>query len=77
MILAYVDRIQMVVKSNLLSNDGIRNLTSYISSYEDIIQGQNENTFLHNPLNVYKLIRHVVVGWPIVERVLKVVGISI
>ena len=33
--------------------------------------GQDEDeTFLHNPINVYNLIRHVAVGWSVVEQIL-------
>ena len=32
----------------------------------------DDESFLHNPLNVYNLIRHVAVGWGVVEQTLGV-----
>ena len=64
-----------MAEKELLSNDTILKLTRYVTSFDDVIRGQNLDTFMHNPLNVYKIIRHAVVGWPIVERSLKVVEI--
>ena len=44
-------------------------------SYEDVVGEQEEDeSFLHNPLNVYALVRHVAVGWSIVEEALKKEG---
>ena len=74
-IVAYVDSIRRLAEKELLSNDTILKLTRYVTSFDDVIRGQNLDTFMHNPLNVYKIIRHAVVGWPIVERSLKVVEI--
>ena len=46
-------------------------LGGYLASYDDVIGGQDEDeTFLHNPVNVYNLIRHVAVGWSVVEQIL-------
>jgi len=37
-----------------------------------VLGGQEDDEeFLHNPLNVYNLIRHVAVGWSVVENTLK------
>ena len=44
----------------------------YVASFDDALGGQDDDDeFLHNPLNVYNLIRHVAVGWGIVEQTLK------
>ena len=46
-------------------------LGGYVASFDDAIGGQEDDEeFLHNPLNVYNLIRHVAVGWNIVEQTL-------
>jgi len=46
-------------------------LGGYVASFDDVLGGQDEDEdFLHNPLNVYNLIRHVAVGWHVVEDVL-------
>lgn len=43
-----------------------------MASFDDVLGGQDEDDeFLHNPLNVYNLIRHVAVGWNAVEEVLR------
>jgi hypothetical protein len=35
-----------------------------------VIGGQEEDqTFLHNPVNVYNLVRHVAIGWMVVENI--------
>ncbi len=50
-------------------------LGGYVASFDDVLGGQDEDDdFLHNPLNVYNLIRHVAVGWNAVEDVLRQVG---
>jgi hypothetical protein len=47
-------------------------LGGYVASFDDVIGGQDEDeTFLHNPINVYNLIRHVAVGWGVVENTLQ------
>jgi len=44
---------------------------AYVASYDDVLGEQDDDeTFLHNPLNVYSLIRHVAIGWPIIEDTL-------
>jgi hypothetical protein len=43
----------------------------YLASFDDVLGGQeDDDEFLHNPLNVYNLIRHVAVGWNVVEQTL-------
>lgn len=44
----------------------------YNYSYDDIVGSQLEDdTFLANPLNAYNLIRHLAVGWLMVEQALE------
>jgi hypothetical protein len=63
----------------MVSQGGITHLGSYIASYDDVIgdQDEDDDTFMHNPLNVYNLIRHVAVAWPIVEQVFEVNNFNI
>ena len=57
----------------MVSKGGIQYLVSYLASYDDVIGDQDtDETFVYNPLNVYNLIRHVAVGWPVIEKVLEV-----
>merc|ERR1719322_717250 len=43
-------------------------MRNYADSFEDVMGGQEvDETFIYNPLNVYNLIRHAAVGWPMVE----------
>ena len=72
--LAYVKRLKQIIKNETMSIDRTKEITSYVSSFDGIVQKQNHSydTFMHNPVNVYNLVRHVGVGWPVVERVLDV-----
>ena len=57
----------------MIGKDGITHLGTYIAAFDDVIGDQEgDETFTHNPLNVYNLIRHVAVGWPLVEQVIDV-----
>ena len=57
----------------MVSKVGMQHLRSYLASYAYVIGDQNgDETFMHNPLNVYNLLRHVAVGWPIVQQVFEV-----
>ena len=58
----------------MVSKGGIQHLGSYLASFDDVIGDQDEEdeTFMHHPLNVYNLIRHVAVGWPIITQVFDV-----
>ena len=67
----YVEDLRAVVDKKLVSVEARGAVGAYVSSYEDVIGEQEEDeSFLHNPLNVYGLIRHVAVGWGIVEEAL-------
>ncbi len=69
---AYVDDIKAIIDKKLVSVEAQGALGAYVTSYDDVLGGQDEDdTFLHNPLNVYNLIRHVAVGWGIIEESLE------
>ena len=72
--LAYVRRLKQIIKNEIISIDGTKQIASYVASFNDIVQKQNHSydTFMHNPVNVYNLVRHVGIGWPVVEKVLDV-----
>ncbi|TRY78772.1 hypothetical protein TCAL_01746 [Tigriopus californicus] len=68
----YVEDVKAIIDKKLVSVDAQGALGAYVASYEDIIGEQDEDeTFMHNPLNVYNLIRHVAVGWGIIEDTLE------
>lgn len=68
----YVEDVKAIIDKKLVSVDAQGALGAYVASYEDIIGEQDEDeTFMHNPLNVYNLIRHVAVGWGIIEETLE------
>ncbi len=69
---AYVEDIKTILEKKLVSQGATSGLGSYVASYDDVIGAQDEDdTFLHNPVNVYNLIRHVAVGWAMVEQTLQ------
>ena len=69
----YANDIRQICEKKMVSKGGITHLGAYLASYDDVIGDQDDDeTFMHNPLNVYNLIRHVAVGWPIVEQVFEV-----
>lgn len=54
----YINDLQQVMDKKLISVDAQGAIGAYIASYEDAIGEQDDDeTFLHNPLNVYNLIR--------------------
>jgi len=67
----YVNDIRVIIEKKMVSKGGIQHLGSYLASFDDVIgdQDEDDDTFMHNPLNVYNLIRHVAIGWPIIEQV--------
>lgn len=67
----YVEDVKMIIEKKLVSQASVTGLGSYVASFDDVIGGQEEDeTFLHNPVNVYNLIRHVAIGWAVVEQAL-------
>merc|ERR1719210_1965989 len=67
---SYVEDIKLMIDKKLVSQGAVTGLGGYIASYDDVIGGQEEDeTFLHNPVNVYNLIRHVAIGWMVVEGI--------
>ena len=68
-----MEDIRVIIEKKMVSKGGIQHLGSYVASYDDVIGDQDEDdTFMHNPLNVYNLIRHVAVGWPVIDQVFEV-----
>ena len=69
---SYIKDLKIILDKKLVSSKAVQHLGTYINSYDEILGAQLEDKrFLLNPLNVYNLIRHVAVGWPVVEGVLK------
>jgi len=65
-----VEDIKMIIEKKLVSQAAVTGLGNYLASYDDVIGGQEEDeTFLHNPVNVYNLIRHVAIGWMVVDNI--------
>jgi prolyl 4-hydroxylase len=68
----YVEHLRAILDKKLVSVDTRGAVGAYISSYEDVLGEQDDDeSFLYNPLNVYALIRHIAVGWGIVEESLE------
>ena len=66
----YVNDLRQICDRKLVSTEAINHLGSYLASYDDVLGSQEEDeSFLYNPLNVYNLIRHVAVGWNLVENI--------
>ena len=72
--IGYVNDLRIIIEKKMVSKGGIQHLGSYVASFDDVVgdQDENDDTFMHHPLNVYNLVRHVAVGWPIVEQVFDV-----
>ncbi len=69
---AYVEDIKIILEKKLVSQSAVTGLGGYVASYDDVFGAQEEDhEFLHNPVNVYNLIRHVAVGWAMVEQTLQ------
>lgn len=68
----YVADIKACLEKKLVSLDAQTALGQYLASYDDVIGEQDDDeSFLYNPLNVYNLIRHVAIGWGVVEQTLE------
>ncbi|CAB4062470.1 P4HA [Lepeophtheirus salmonis] len=65
----YIEDIQTVIDKKLVDMETQGSFGAYLASYEDIVglQDDSDEAFLNNPLNAYNLIRHVAVGWNVVE----------
>jgi len=65
-----VEDIKMIIEKKLVSPAAVTGLGNYLASFDDVIGGQEEDeTFLHNPVNVYNLVRHVAIGWLVVDNI--------
>ena len=61
---------KIIIEKKLVSQAAVTGLGNYLAAYDDVIGGQEEDeTFLHNPVNVYNLVRHVAIGWMVVENI--------
>jgi len=70
--LNYVEDLRAIYDKKLIGQEGKRSIATYIQSFEDILGDQEEDvSFMHNPLNAYNLIRHVAVGWAVVEAAIE------
>ena len=70
--LEYVDDLRALYDKKLISFEAKQNIGSYIQSFDDVIGEQEEEPeIMHNPINAYNLIRHVAVGWGVVEGTLE------
>merc|ERR1719242_1628460 len=66
---AYVEDIKAIIDKKLVSQSAVTGLGNYLASFDDVLGGQEDDeTFLYNPVNVYNMIRHVAVGWAIVDE---------
>jgi len=65
----YVEDIKAIIDKKLVSQAAVTGLGNYLASFDDVLGGQEDDeTFLYNPVNVYNMIRHVAVGWAVVEE---------
>jgi len=70
--LEFIDDLRALYDKKLISLEAKGNIGAYIESFEDVIGDQEEEAdFMHNPLNAYRLLRHVAVGWGVVEDILE------
>jgi len=67
----YVNDLTIIQEKKLVFQESMGAIGAYVASYDDVLGEQDDDeTFLYNPLNVYNLIRHVAIGWPIIEDAL-------
>ena len=67
----YIEDLRALYDKKLITIEAKQNVGAYIQSFEDVVGDQEEDaSFMHNPLNAYNLIRHVAVGWGVVEGTL-------
>lgn len=70
--LEFVEDLRALYDKKLISVEAKQNIGSYIQSFDDVVGDQDEEAhIMHNPLNAYNLIRHVAVGWGVVESTLE------
>ena len=70
--LEYVEDLRALYDKKLISFQSKQNIGTYIQSFEDVVGDQEEEAeLMHNPINAYNLIRHVAVGWAVVEGTLE------
>lgn len=70
--LEYVEDLRALYDKKLISLEAKQNIGAYIQSFEDVVGEQEEEAaIMHNPINAYNLVRHVAVGWGVVESTLE------
>ena len=70
--LEYVEDLRALYDKKLITLEAKQNIGAYIQSFEDVVGDQEEEaSLMHNPINAYNLIRHVAVGWGVVETTLE------
>merc|ERR1711892_1232614 len=66
--LEFVDDLRSLYDKKLISMEAKGNVGAYIQSFEDVVGDQEEEpSIMHHPINAYNLLRHVAVGWSVVE----------
>jgi len=70
--LEFVDDLRSLYDKKLISMEAKGNVGAYIQSFEDVVGDQEEEpSIMHHPINAYNLLRHVAVGWSVVEDTLE------
>jgi len=70
--LEFVDDLRSLYDKKLITLESKGNIGAYIQSFEDVVGDQEEEpSIMHNPINAYNLLRHVAVGWSVVEDTLE------
>ena len=70
--LEFVEDLRALYDKKLITLEAKQNIGAYIQSFEDVVGDQEEEkSLMHNPINAYNLIRHVAVGWGVVESTLE------
>merc|ERR1712123_1540 len=70
--LEFVDDLRSLYDKKLISMEAKGNVGAYIQSFEDVVGDQEEEpSIMHHPINTYNLLRHVAVGWSVVEDTLE------
>ena len=64
----FIKELKAILAKKLIGPEAKPNILMYVDSYADVVGNQEESvSFLHNPLNVYNLIRHAALGWHAVD----------
>merc|ERR1740137_359492 len=70
--LSFVEDLRNLYDKKLITLESKGNIGAYIQSFEDVVGDQEEEpSIMHHPVNAYNLLRHVAVGWGVVEDTLQ------